>query len=103
MPKRTQWLKARPGKDRSQEIFEICLGQRRADSRGRRLRTFSMDELAGMSAAELAAVKRDGWTVLPDLITPHGPTGHDAEGIIECQCADCASAREAWQELTGKD
>jgi hypothetical protein len=94
MPKRTQWLKARPGKDRSQEIFKICLGQRRTGSFGKRLRTYSMDELDGMSPAQLAAVKRDGWTVLPDLLLPHAPP---------CLCKNCELARENWRARTGKD
>ena len=92
MAKHTAWRKARPGQDRN--VFEICLAQRRQDTYGRRLRVFSLDELAGMNANDLARVRAAGWLVLPDLITKHPPP---------CSCEDCAAAREAWGELTGRD
>jgi len=82
----------REGQDRSRELFEICLAQRRADARGKRLRTFDLDELAGMSANELARVRANGWLSLPDLITPHAPP---------CSCDGCEAARESWRAKTG--
>jgi hypothetical protein len=92
MAKHTAWRKPRPGQDRN--VFEICLAQRRQDTYGRRLRVFSLDELAGMSAAELAKVKAAGWLVLPDLITKHPPP---------CPCIDCETARAEWRERTDRE
>jgi hypothetical protein len=94
MPKRTAWLKERPGQDRCRQILEVCLAQRRTDTYGRRLRVFSLEELAGMSAAELAKVKASGWLVLPDLITPHAPP---------CECEDCEITRAQWRARARRD
>jgi len=92
----------REGQDgRSREIFEIAMAQRRHDSFGKRLRTFDLEELGGMSAAEPARVRANGWLVLPDMVTMHGPLRYDVNGETPCPCEDCEGARAAWRERTG--
>jgi hypothetical protein len=99
MARRTRWLKARPGRDA--EIVEVCLRQRREDTFGRPLKTYSIEELQAMSPAQFASVKADG--LLPHLILPHGPVGWNKDGVIDCRCDACESARAAWRKLTGRD
>lgn len=99
MARRTQWKKARPGRD--EEIMQVCLRQRREDSYGRPLRTYSHEELQAMPLAQFAKVKADG--LLPSLLLPHGPVGWNKDGVIDCRCTECEAAREQWRERTGRD
>jgi hypothetical protein len=99
MARRTAWRKARPG--REQEIMQVCLNQRREDSYGRPLRTFSHAELREMPAAQFARIKADG--LLPTMFTPHGPVGWDKNGTIDCRCDECETARADWRKRTGRD
>jgi hypothetical protein len=100
MTRRTAWRKARPG--REEEIMWVCLRQRREDTYGRPLRTYSHEELREMPAAQFARVRADG--LLPSIITPHGPIRYRVDGGADlCPCNECEAARADWRKRTGRD
>jgi hypothetical protein len=48
-------------KDALQEVFALCLNQRRHDADGKRITGYTADQIMEMGPGERAAVKRSGW------------------------------------------
>jgi hypothetical protein len=102
MARNKRRLLNRRSEDDLKEVSTLVEHQRRYDTDGRRLAGFSSEQIAAMDARQRVAVRADGWLVLPDLVTLHGPLSCTRERIELCPCAGCASARVEWRKRTGR-
>lgn len=100
MPRHVKWLKTRAADAR--EILWLTLHQRRYDTYGSPLETFSFEELQDMAPEQRKCWRAKGWLELPALITPHAPVNPKGDGPVEwCACEECECARAAWRQETG--
>jgi hypothetical protein len=98
--KRLAW-RGKRAVDLDEEVMWICLRQRRYDSYGKKLPTYSHEELLAMSDQERQAVKAEG--LLPEPADLHAPVRFLKGGGVEwCPCPECEAVRQQWRERTGR-